>query len=127
MLRRGDVRAWRYYLLKGYTLGVGAALLIFGLLETFIDPFHPEHAESVLHIGVGALFIAGGGVLDNFTYLRSFVGGMGALLIIGKVVIVTVRSIGLDPFFLPSVGYVCAVIGVCSLLLALFIGKAHGQ
>jgi hypothetical protein len=117
---------WRYYLLKGYALVVGAGILVLGLLGASPVPPHPPHLEYVLHIGAGALFMAGGWLLDDFGHLRGFVGAMGALRVVAKVGIVGVRSIGVAPIFLPGVGYVCLVIGACSLLVALFIGRFRG-
>jgi len=67
---------WPYYLLKGYALVVGVALLILGVLEATSLPPNPEHPEYVLHLGAGALFVIGGWIFDERTHLRSFVGVM---------------------------------------------------
>ncbi len=114
-------------MLKGYTLVVGVGILTLGLLGASPLPPHPVHPEYALHIGAGVLYVAGGWFLEDFAHLRSFVGGLGALLIIGKVVIIGSRSIGLHLTFIPGIGYICLVIGVCSVLLALFIGISRSQ
>ena len=73
------------------------------------------------------LFIAGGLVLDELGSLRSYVGGLGAMLVVAKVVIIVSRFMGLPSLFIPGVGYVCIVVGVCSVLLALLIGIARSR
>ena len=119
---------WRYYFLKGYTLVVGVGLLVLGVVGLlglssylFIPP-PTEVAENILHIGTGLLFIGGWWLMDERGTARTFLGGMGLLLVIGKMVIFGGRTIDLGYFTIQFVGIVCIVVGVFSLLVAMFIG-----
>ncbi len=118
---------WRFYLLKGYALVIGVGLIVLGMADLlgltsyFFIPQPAEPAENALHIGTGLLFIGGWWSLDELGSMRAFVGGMGLLQVIGKIVIVGGRTIDLGFFSIHFVGVVCLVVGVCSLLIALFI------
>lgn len=114
---------WRSRLLKGYTLLVGAGLFVLGLVG--FSPLLPtlEAPENLLHVATGSLFIGGALLLDDLGHLRSFMGGMGLLLVLGKAIIVGARWFDLGLFHLPLVGVICLVAGVCTLLVALFVGS----
>ncbi len=113
----------RTYLLRAYALLIGAGLLILGLTGfTFARPNMPS-PENLLHLGVGLLFFAGGTLLEDLRLLRSFLGGMGVVLLLGKATIVSTRWFDQGVFELPLVGVVCLVAGLTSLLLALFTGS----
>ncbi len=114
----------RYYLLRGYTTLVGLGLFVLGLLGLTPPPPSLSAAENLLHIGTGSLFLAGALLLNRPTQLRSFVLGMGILLVLAKVVIVAARwpSLGL---YIPLVGVVCLVIGVGSLIIASLVCSEH--
>ena len=111
-------------MLKGYALVVGALVLALGVLGVLPHvPPNPVRPEYLLHMGTGVLFVTGGLILDEFGSLRSYVGGLGAMLVVAKVVlIVSTPHMGLSRLLIPSVSHVCLVIGVCSVLLALLIG-----
>ena len=123
---------WRYYFLKGYTLVVGVGLFgmgmvgLLGLTSYFFIPPPEEFAENFLHIGTGLVFICGWWLMDERGTSRTFLGGMGILLVIAKVVIMGGRSMDLGFITVHFVGVVCLVVGVSSLLVALFIGRAPG-
>ncbi len=115
-------------MLKGYALVVGAVVLALGVLGSLPHvPPDPARPEYLLHVGAGVLFIAGGLFLDELGSLRSYVGALGAMLVLAKVVIIGSRSMGLPSLFIPGVGHVCIVVGLCSLLLALLIGIARNR
>ena len=115
-------------MLKGYALVVGAVVLALGVLGVLPHvPPDPAQPEYLLHMGAGVLFIAGGLFLDELGSLRSYVGGLGAMLVVAKVVIIVSSPMGLPSLFIPVVGHVCVVVGVCSVLLALLIGTARSR
>ena len=114
---------WRLHLLKGYTLMVGAGLFVLGLVGFSPLPPDPVDPESLLHIATGSLFLGGALLLRDLDHLRSFMGGMGLLLVAGKAIIVGARWFDLGIFHLPMIGGVCLVVGVCTLLVALFVGS----
>ena len=128
----GGLAVWRYYFLKSYTLVVGVGLFVLGvvgllgLTTYFFIPPPKEFAENFLHIGTGLVFICGWWLSDERNTLRTVLGSMGLLLVIGKIVIVGVRTIDLGFFTIHFVGVVCLVVGVISLLVALCIGRAPG-
>ncbi len=111
----------RVYLLRAYALGVGLVLFVLGLVG-FTSLPHMTTSESVLHLGVGLLFFCGGLLMRDLGMLRTFLGGMGVLLLLGKVIIVSTRWFDEGFLHLPLVGIVCLVAGVTSLLIALFVG-----
>ncbi len=112
----------RYYLLKGYTLVVGVGLLVLGLVG-FVPalPLGPSPPHNLLHLGVGSLFVVAGFVFSSLRELRVFVGGMGAMLVLGKVILVLAlwTDLGLH---MPLVGIVCLIAGVGSMLAAALVG-----
>ena len=121
---------WRFYFLKGYTLLVGAGLFVLGLaglLDLTSYSFMPQPVElpdHVLHTCTGLLFIGGGWVMQDLGTIRFFVGGMGLLLVLSKIVLLGGRTYALGFLSFHFVGIVCVVVGVSSLLVALFIGRA---
>lgn len=108
-------------MLRGYSLVVGAGLLVLGLVGLSPFPPSPPLPENILHLGTGGIFIGAGLAMDEPAHLRGFVGGMGVLLVLGKAVIVGAHLIDHD-FQVPLVGVVCAVVGTSSLLVAAFVG-----
>ena len=109
----GGLAVWRYYFLKGYTLVVGVGLFVLGVVGLlglttyfFITP-PKEFAENFLHIGTGLVFICGWWLMDERGTSRTFLGGMGILLVIAKVVIMGGRSMDLG--FLPSISLASSV------------------
>jgi hypothetical protein len=64
--------------------------------------------------------------MDERRTSRTFLGGMGILLVMAKVVIMGGRSMDLGFITIHFVSVVCLVVGVSSLLVALFIGRAPG-
>ncbi len=113
----------RYRLLKGYALATGAGLFVLGLLGLAplpLSPFPMLIPEGLLHLGAGSLFVGGALAVHGLDYLRGFVGGMGGLLVGGKVILVGARwsELGLH---LPLVGAICLLAGVGSLLVAAFV------
>lgn len=111
----------RVYLLRAYALGVGFVLLTLGLVG-FTSLPHSTASESVLHLGIALLFFCGGLLLRDLGTLRTFLGGMGVLLLVGKGIIVSTRWFDEGFLHLPLVGIVCLVAGATSLLIALFVG-----
>ncbi len=64
---------------------------VVGLLGLTSYPFmrQPvELADSVLHTSTGLLIIGGWWVMQELDTIRAFVGGMGLLLMLSKIVIV---------------------------------------
>ncbi len=59
--------------------------------------------------------------------MRSFLGSMGLLLVMRKLIIVGGLTIHLGYFTIHFVGIVCLVAGVCSLLIALFVGRGAAR
>ena len=120
----------RFYLLKGYALVIGVGLIVLGMLgllgltSLFFIPQPAEFAENILHIGTGLVFIGAWWWIDELGYMRAFLGSMGLLLVLSKIVIVGGRTISLGFLSIDFVGVVCLVVGVCSLLVALFVGRA---
>ncbi len=120
---------WRFSLLKGYALIIGVGLFVLGvvgvlsLTSFFFIPKPAEFAENMLHIGTGLIFIGAWWFIDEMGSMRTFVGGMGLILVIGKMTIVGGRTIDLGFLTFHFVGVVCLVVGLCSLLIALFIGR----
>lgn len=113
---------WRIYLLRAYALAVGLGLFVFGLAGFTPSPLSSTAPENALHLGVGLIFFCGGLLVGERDPLRSFLGGMGLLLLVGKGTIVVTRWVDEGFFHLPQVGIVCLVAGVTSLLLAAFAG-----
>lgn len=110
----------RTHLLRTYALVVGAGLLAFGLAGFTLARPNMTAPENLLHLGVGLLFFIGGTLLEDLRMLRSFLGGMGVVLLLGKATIVSTRWFDERVFHLPLVGVICLVAGLISLLLALF-------
>ena len=108
-------------LLRIYALAVGVVLFVLGLIGfTSFDPLGFATPENLLHVGVGLLFFSASLVLrGDLAVLRSFVGGTGFLLLLGKGTIIATRWFGQGIFHLSLFGIVCLVAGACSLLLAL--------
>jgi hypothetical protein len=100
---------------------VGVGLFVLGLAG--LSPFPPSSpfTENLLHLGTGSLYVGGGLLVDDLPHLRAFVGGMGVLLVLGKLVIVGGRWLE-ESFQVPLVGVVCAIVGISSLLVAAFVG-----
>lgn len=113
----------RTYLLRAYALVIGAGLLALGLSGLTLDHPHVTAPENLLHLGVGLLFFIGGTLLEDLRMLRSFLGGMGVALLLGKATIVSTRWFDERVFHLPLVGVICLAAGLTSLLLALFAGS----
>ena len=112
-------------MLKGYAMLVGVGLIVLALLGLASDPPSPlnlSFPENLLHIGAGSLFVSHALVRTSLDHQRGFMIGMGALLVLAKVVIVLVRWPSLG-FSITLFGAVCLVAGVGSLLLALFVGS----
>ncbi len=120
---------WRLHLLKGYALVTGVVLIVLGVFGVlgrtsfFFIPQPAEFADHVLHIGTGLIFIGAWWLIDELANMRAFLGGMGLLLVISKIVIVGGRTISLGFLSIDFIGVVCLVVGVCSLLIALVIGR----
>ncbi len=112
----------RYRLLKGYALAAGLGLIVLGLLGLTPPPPSLSAAENVLHIGTGSLFLASALLLNRPNQLRSFLFGMGILLVLAKAVIVAARwpDLGLH---IPLIGVICLVVGVGSLLMTALMGR----
>ena len=64
--------------------------------------------------------------MDVQGQLRAFVGGMGALLVLGKAIIVGANWAE-QGFQVPIVGVVCSVVGASSLLIAAFVGAVTSR
>jgi len=77
------------YLLKGYALVTGVGLFVLGMVgllglaSYFFIPPPTEVSENVLHIGSGLIFIGAWWFIDEPGSMRTFVGGMGLMLVIG--------------------------------------------
>ncbi len=127
---KGRLAVWQSYFLKGYTLVVGVGLFVLGLVGSlglasyFFIPPPSEIAENVLHIGTGLIFIFAWWLMDELSTIRTFLGSMGALLVLGKILIVGGRTYTLGFLTIDFVGVVCLVVGISSLLVALFVGRA---
>ncbi len=115
----------RYRLLTGYTLAVGVGLFmlgLFGMAPSPPSPLNPTFPENLLHISAGLLFVGGVLVTDRLEQLRVFVRGLGGLLVLSKVIILSVRWA--EPgvhLHVPLVGVVCLVAGVGSVLITAFV------
>ena len=115
----------RYHLLRTYALAVGLGLFVVGLvgiMPALPAPLAPDAPANLLHIGAGLLFGAGVWVSKDLSQLRTFVFGMGTLLVLGKLII------GLSHW--PQVGpdtalveIICFVVGVGSVLITALIGR----
>ncbi len=118
------VVAWRAYLLKAYALAAGVGLFVFGLAGFTASPLNLTAPENLLHVGLGLLFFGGGLLLSGeLTLLCVFIGGMGFMLVLGKGTIIVTRWVYEGFFHIHLVGAVCLMLGMTSLLLALFVGR----
>ncbi len=115
----------RYRLLRNYALAAGLGLFVVGLVGIMPSPptpLAPDSPVNLLHIGAGLLFGAGVWVSNDLSQLRTFVFGMGTLLVLGKLIIGASHWPHLGPDT-ALVEIICFVVGVGSVLIAALIGR----
>lgn len=113
--------------MRTYARVVGSVLVLVGLvgltsLAGLIFLPKLNLVESFFHVSVGLMFVYVGFLHRDADVLRSVVGGLGVLLILGKAVVIGTGLLFEDEHdFLSPVEVVCVVVGIGSVLTAAFL------
>ena len=114
--------------MRTYARAVGAILVLVGLTgitslgELFFFLPKLNLVESFFHVSVGIMFGYVGFLNPDAEVVRSVVGGLGALLIVGKAVVIgTGLLFGDDHDLFGPLEVICVVVGISSVLAAAFV------
>ncbi len=83
--------------------------------------FGPGVPENTMHLIVGLLFAVVGFSRVDATAIRYFVVGMGVLLVAGKGMLLVVNLLRAQSLFSTVTEVLCVVLGVASILAALYL------
>ena len=110
----------RQNLIRTYSLVVGVAFALLGLagLTNLVGWDLPA---NIFHLFVGVTFVCLGLFLRDAQTVRLAVSGIGALLVLGKAIILVVPLLlGRASFHLP-IEVTCLVVGLLSVLAAKYL------
>ncbi len=113
--------------MRTYARAVGSILVLVGLagITSLAGLFFVPKlnlAESFFHVSVGLMFVYAGFLNRDAAVLRSVVGGLGMLMLVGKAIVIGAGLLfggGHDLFHPLEV--VCLVVGIGSVLAARFL------
>ncbi len=103
--------------------GVFVVVALVGFASAgYLSFYSPGFPENLMHLLIGLLFayIGFSSRMDDDS-ARVFVGGMGVLLLLGKGVFVALNLWGGQSLFGTVTEVVCVVLGVSSILAALYL------
>ena len=110
--------------MRTYARVAGSALILVGLvgLTSLAGLFFLPRlnlVESFFHVSVGLMFVYVGFLHRDAEVLRTVVGGLGVLLVVGKAVVIGTGLLFGDAhdFFSP-IEVVCVMVGIGSILSA---------
>ena len=117
--------------LRTYARVAAAVFVFFGLAGFaagavgYSGYFGPGTLENFMHVFVGLLFAYFGFWRTDHVTSRSFVGGMGVLLVVGKGVLVVGNLWGPQSLFGSITEALCIVLGGSSILAAWLLPDAE--
>ncbi len=110
----------RRNLIRTYSLVVGMAFALLGLAG-FTNLVGWDLPANIFHLFVGVTFVCLGFFLRDAQTVRLAVGGIGALLVVGKaIILVAPLLVGRASFHRP-IEATCLVIGLLSVLAAKYL------
>ncbi len=110
----------RRNLIRTYPLLIGIAFVLLGLAG-FTNLVGWDLPANLFHLFVGVTFVCLGFFLRDAEIVRLAVGGIGALLVAGKAIILGVPLLLGRTSFHPPIEVTCLVLGLLSVLAARYL------
>ncbi len=107
-------------LIRTYSLLVGIAFVLLGLAG-FTNLVGWDPPANIFHLFVGVTFVCLGFFLRDAQTVRLTVSGIGALLVVGKAIIIVIPLLLGRAYFHRPIEVTCLVIGLLSVLAARYL------
>ncbi len=111
----------RRNLIRTYSLVVGIAFVLLGLAGLMTDLVGWDPPANIFHLFVGVTFVCLGFFLRDAETVRLMVGGIGALLVAGKAIIIMIPLLLGRVSFHSPIEVTCLIIGLLSVLAARYL------